>query len=64
MFISKASLDSGIDVSVGLDPVEAIRVQFGADLCGFAIYFSRVEALELMSGLEKAVHQTAKEEVL
>ena len=63
MFISNARLEQGISVSLSKDPNEPIRVQFGADSSSFAVYFSRNEALELLSGLEKAIHQTAEEVV-
>jgi len=60
MFISSASLSKGIVVSEGTDSLEPIRVQFGKGVDGFAVYFSREEALDLYSQLEKAIHQTAK----
>ena len=64
MFISKASFTKGIEVGLSNDPDDAIRVVFGGKDDWFSMYFSRVEALELMSGLEKAIHETATQEVL
>jgi hypothetical protein len=59
MFISEASFAQGIKVELGNDPTEPIRVQFGGN-SQIAVYLSRNEALELLSGLEKAIHQTAE----
>ena len=61
MFISNASFADGIKVGLSNSPDEPIRVQFGGvkDL-QMSFYFSRAEALELLSGLEKAIHQSAE----
>lgn len=64
MFISESRFDNGISVCVGNDPNEPIRVQFGANNDSFSMFFSRIEALELLSGLEKAIHKTAEVVVL
>ena len=63
MFISEARIDKGIQVSLSNDPIEPIRVQFGGNSSSIGMYFSRTEALELLSGLEKAIHKTAEEVV-
>ena len=60
MFISKSSFAHGINVELSNDPDDVVRVQFGTGDERFAMYFSRVEALELLSGLEKAIHKTAE----
>ena len=60
MFISKASFAHGIKVGLSNDPDDVVRVQFGTHEESFSMYFSRNEALELLSGLEKAIHQTAE----
>ena len=64
MFISEARIDNGISVGMSNDPNDPIRVQFGSNSDSISIYFSRFEALELMSGLEKAIHKTAEKEVI
>jgi hypothetical protein len=60
MFISEARMDKGISVSLSNDPNEPIRCQFGANSSSVAMYFSRNEALDLMSQLEKAIHSSAE----
>ena len=60
MFISNASFSEGIVVSVGTDPNECIRLGLG-DSAGLGIYLTRVEALDLYSQLEKAIHKTGEQ---
>ena len=63
MYISVGTFSSGIKVDVSTDPSSPVRVQFGANDSQIAFYFSRTEALDLMSQLEKAIHKTAEEVV-
>ena len=61
MFISHADFANGIKVDLSNSPDDPIRVQFGgATDVQMSFYFSRIEALELLSGLEKAINQTAE----
>jgi hypothetical protein len=61
MFISHADFATGIKVDLSNSPDDPIRVQFGGVTdVQMSFYFSRTEALDLMSQLEKAIHQTAE----
>lgn len=65
MYISNASFAYGIKVDLSNLKDDPIRVQFGGihDM-QISFYFSRDEAIDLMSQLEKAIHQTVPAEVV
>ena len=61
MFISYSDFAKGIEVEVPNAPDDVVLVRIGAKNSPIRLFLSRNEALELMSGLEKAIHLTAGE---